>query len=808
MELAPMSRADVFPQRRIAFHFLRLSHACHRNADNRPARNIESVMNSLLVFSHLRWNFVRNRPHHVMSRLARKWPVLFVEEPRFHRGDPRAELRSPHPGVTVLTPYTPLTAPGFHDDQIPLLSKFVAHALARERMDDYAAWFYTPMALPLLTKLAPRIIVYDCMDELTAFRGAPRQLVQRENALLRLANVVFCAGPSLFEARRARHPDVHHAPSSVEREHFARATNSALAHPDVRMLSRPRLGYIGVIDERLDLDLVRTMAAARPEWEICLVGPVARMDAGILPRAPNLHYFGRRRYDELPAFLAGWDVALLPFARTHATRFSSPTKMLEYIAAERSVVSTPLPDVERLHGSVVRFGDTPEAFIAACDGALVEDDADRASRIERMRRIAAATSWDDTVSQMRRMVDAASASGLTDAARAMLEPARVVPPVHTTRSVAPCVILGAGPTGLSAAYHYGAGSILLEREARVGGSCRSIEDTGFTFDHGGHIMFSNDPQVQELYRLLLGDNVHWQERDAWIHTDDGYRVWNAPLSESDTSSLSERVPLPDRHSNSGEQSIGPSARFGYPLRGGFQALMNGFLPLLRGDLVLHANVARVAAREHVVTLHDGRRFRYDVLISTLPLPVLVAAIGDDAPADVRRAASELRHVSVRCMNLGVARPHVTDKHWIHFPKGTLFHRVFMQGNASPHCNPPGGFGLTCEIAYSASKPLPVTGAALTERCFRECVDVGLLDASDGLLTTNQVDIPYAYVVHDHGNAERVARIRRWLTQFDILPAGRYGEWTNYNSDHAFVAGRNAAEAARRRTGAANAAKSA
>jgi protoporphyrinogen oxidase len=370
------------------------------------------------------------------------------------------------------------------------------------------------------------------------------------------------------------------------------------------------------------------------------------------------------------------------------------------------------------------------------------------------------------------------------------------------------VILGAGPTGLSAAHHYGAGSVLLEREARVGGSCRSIEDTGFTFDHAGHIMFSNDPYVQELYRLLLGDNVHWQERDAWVHTHGGYRVWSVPLSESDTSWLGERVTLPNEASDAGARSIGPSARFGYPLRGGFQALMNGFLPLLRGDLLLRANVARVAPREHAVTLEDGRRFRYDVLISTLPLPLLVAAIGEEAPADVRRAAGDLRHVSVRCVNLGVARPHVTDKHWIHFPEGTVFQRVFMQGNASPHCNPPGGFGITCEITYSPSKPLPATGAALVERCFRECVDVGLLEASDGLLTTNQVDIPYAYVVYDQARAESVARIRRWLAQYDILPAGRFGEWEHYNSDHAFIAGRNAAEAARRLAGSDVAAKSA
>jgi UDP-galactopyranose mutase len=192
----------------------------------------------------------------------------------------------------------------------------------------------------------------------------------------------------------------------------------------------------------------------------------------------------------------------------------------------------------------------------------------------------------------------------------------------------------------------------------------------------------------------------------------------------------------------------------------------------------------------------------------MPLPALVAAIGDEAPAEVRRAASELRHVSIRCVNLGVARPRVTDKHWIYFPEDTVFHRIFVQGNASPHCNPPGGFGLTCEISYSPSKPLPVTGAALTELCIRDCVRVGLLDPSDAMLTTNQIDMPYAYVVYDHGRAERVARIRNWLANFDIILAGRYSEWEYYNSDHAFIAGKKAAESALRLAGTRVAAKSA
>ena len=282
-------------------------------------------MNELVVFSHLRWNFVYQRPQQILSRLARHWRVLFVEEPHYCAGDPRGELSAPCHGVTVLTPHTPLTAPGFHDDQIPLLTKLVGQALARERFADYGAWLYTPMALPLLTKLTPRIVVYDCMDELTAFRGAPRQLVQRENALMRVANVVFAGGPSLYETRLSRHLNVHLFPNSVDRDHFARGADAAFAHSEVQALARPRLGYFGVVDERVDADLLRDIAQKRPEWEICIVGPVAKIDAWTLPQAPNIHYYGQRSYDELPRFLAGWDVAMLPFARNEATRFISPT---------------------------------------------------------------------------------------------------------------------------------------------------------------------------------------------------------------------------------------------------------------------------------------------------------------------------------------------------------------------------------------------------------------------------------------------------------------------------------------------------
>jgi UDP-galactopyranose mutase len=205
-------------------------------------------------------------------------------------------------------------------------------------------------------------------------------------------------------------------------------------------------------------------------------------------------------------------------------------------------------------------------------------------------------------------------------------------------------------------------------------------------------------------------------------------------------------------------------------------------------------MVHLSPRAHTASFADGSAVRYEHLISTLPLPRLVALAGDEAPPEIQQAARALRHVSVRCVNIGVGRPDVTDKHWIYYPEHTVFHRIFVQGNASPYCNPPGGFGFTCEITYSPSKPLPCEGDELIRRCIDDAISVGFIRADDPIWAANQVDLPIAYVVYDHDRAENVERIRTWLAGYDIVLAGRYSEWEYYNSDHAFIAGMKAAQA--------------
>ncbi|MGI8588288.1 MAG: glycosyltransferase [Chloroflexia bacterium] len=364
-------------------------------------------MNPIVVFSHLRWDFVYQRPQHLLTRMAQNRRVIFIEEPLYEEGAaPHWEQSSPTSNVLVCRPRTSITAGGFADEQMPALQTLLEQLVADEGIDESIVWMYTPMALPLARRLRSCALVYDCMDELSAFRFAPVQLVEREAELMLEADLVFTGGHSLYRAKQGRHPNVHCFPSSVDAGHFRRGLS--LPEPtDQSAIPHPRLGYCGVIDERMDLDLLAALADAHPEWQIVMIGPEAKIAPEALPQRPNIHYMGPRKYEQLPAYLAGWDVCLMPFARNEATRFISPTKTLEYMAVERPIVSTPITDVIEPYSGIVLFGDTHEEFIAACEQALDETGTARAQRTARMREALARTSWDRTAGAMERLVERA-----------------------------------------------------------------------------------------------------------------------------------------------------------------------------------------------------------------------------------------------------------------------------------------------------------------------------------------------------------------------------------------------------------------
>ena len=323
---------------------------------------------TLLCFSHLRWAFVFQRPQHLLTRAAAAMDVVYWEEPVWGEdAAPRLHARLSPEGVLVVQPHLPRGC-----DPDAAQRRLLDAMLRDENIRDPILWYYTPQALAFSDHLERRVTVYDCMDELSAFAGADPALPAREQALLRRADLVFTGGRSLFDAKRSGHDNVHLFPSGVDAAHF-RPARDGLADPDdQRRVPHPRVGFYGVLDERLDAGLLAAVADLRPDVQFVLIGPTAKIDPGALPSRANLHYLGAKPYAALPGYVANWQAALMPFAINEATRFISPTKTPEYLAAGLPVVSTPIADVARQYGDCpgVQIAGTPEAFAACIDQVL------------------------------------------------------------------------------------------------------------------------------------------------------------------------------------------------------------------------------------------------------------------------------------------------------------------------------------------------------------------------------------------------------------------------------------------------------
>jgi UDP-galactopyranose mutase len=328
------------------------------------------VPREILCFSHLRWDFVYQRPNHLMARAARSRRVFYVEEP-LEGPEARLEITR-RDGVHVVIPRLPS---GLNGDRDATLRRLLSEFVARERIARPVLWYYTPMAGAWTDHLPASAVVYDVMDELSNFRFAPADIRDQDQRLLRRADVVLTGGRQLYESRRGRHPNVHLFPSSVDVAHFGKARDGLAEPADQAGIPHPRIGYFGVIDERIDLDLVRDMAARHLDWQIVLVGPTAKIDPADIPAAPNVHHLGLKSYQELPAYLGGWDVAMMPFALNDATRFISPTKTPEYLAGGRPVASTPITDVVEPYGrnGLVEIGEGSDGFISAVERALATE---------------------------------------------------------------------------------------------------------------------------------------------------------------------------------------------------------------------------------------------------------------------------------------------------------------------------------------------------------------------------------------------------------------------------------------------------
>jgi UDP-galactopyranose mutase len=341
-----------------------------------------------------------------MSRFAREMTVVFWEEPKDIEPRETAFLKvrqaQDFSNVRVVTPHLPKGLDEAKRDKV--LSRLIdAHVAAYAR--PLISWYYTPMMLPFSRHLDASVVVYDCMDELSKFRFAPEKLLDLEQELIDRADLVFTGGSSLYEAKKNRHDNVHCFPSSVDRAHFTKARRELGQPSDQAGLKHPRLGFYGVIDERFDIDLLREIADMRPDWSFVMVGPVVKIGEDELPRAANIHYLGGKSYEQLPSYLSGWDVALMPFAMNESTQFISPTKTPEYLAGGRPVVSTPVRDVVRSYGHLqgVHIAHDADGFVRCCERAL-EQSREGGDWLAEADLLLSATSWNTTQARMSGLI--------------------------------------------------------------------------------------------------------------------------------------------------------------------------------------------------------------------------------------------------------------------------------------------------------------------------------------------------------------------------------------------------------------------
>ena len=369
-----------------------------------PLNGRASEKVDLVCFSHLRWDFVYQRPQHLLTRCAHDRRVFFIEEPIYGNGSMRLDVREAEAGLYVVVPQLP---EGLRSEiAINAVMKEMTRQLFIDHdIDEYIFWYYTPMALKFTDHFNPIASIYDCMDELSAFKDANSQLPALERELFQCVDLVFTGGQSLYEAKRNQHAAVHAFPSSIDASHFRKARTKLQDPEDQASIPHPRLGFFGVIDERFDSELLDQLAAKRPDWHFIMIGPIVKIDPDSLPKHKNIHYLGAKKYNQLPDYLAGWDIALLLFARNESTKYISPTKTPEYLAAGKPVISTSITDVVRPYGELklVEIADTPDEFIRAAEKIL--SGSSGTEWLTRVDTFLEDISWDKTWAQMSKLID-------------------------------------------------------------------------------------------------------------------------------------------------------------------------------------------------------------------------------------------------------------------------------------------------------------------------------------------------------------------------------------------------------------------
>lgn len=359
----------------------------------------------LICFCHIPWNFVYQRPQHLLTRFSHYHRVFIIEEPRYNQRESEYEIHTEPENENLFIVSIKVSDGDSRAEPENVVKRLLDSLLAVHNVTNYILWYYSPMALPYSDHLRPNLTVYDCMDELSAFKFAPRDIKEKERELLAKADVVFTGGQSLFEAKKDLHPNIHAFPSSIDKSHFAQARVASDDPADQFSIPFPRFGFYGVVDERFDISLLDDVAMQKPDWHFIILGPVVKIDPATLPKRANIHYLGNKSYNELPLYLGHWDIAFLPFALNESTKFISPTKTPEYLAGGKPVISTSITDVVNPYGNLglVKIADSPSEFISAAESIF--NDKNTPAWLEKADEFLSGNSWNTTWHKMNSIME-------------------------------------------------------------------------------------------------------------------------------------------------------------------------------------------------------------------------------------------------------------------------------------------------------------------------------------------------------------------------------------------------------------------
>jgi glycosyltransferase involved in cell wall biosynthesis len=273
----------------------------------------------------------------------------------------------------------------------------------RERIRRPIAWFMVPHLSSVVGRLGERLSVYYCIDDYSALPDVNEEAVRAmDEELTRKADLVFVASDTLLDQKSALNPNTHVSPHGVDYDHFACAQDDRLPVPaDAAGMARPVVGFFGLIERWIDLDLVDFLAERRPTWTFLMIGRVAVPDEE-LPRRPNIHFLGKRPYAELPAYGRAFDAAIIPYRLTRQVLHANPIKLREYLAMGKPIVSVSTPEIDK-YADVVRIADSREEFLAGLDELLARAPTEAEVR-ERMGRVAP-ESWDARLRGVLGIVD-------------------------------------------------------------------------------------------------------------------------------------------------------------------------------------------------------------------------------------------------------------------------------------------------------------------------------------------------------------------------------------------------------------------